>query len=209
MEPLELTPNLILILQGTHNFDFIDSDDIIARYHQVTSSVTLFLGDEPTIIDSGSRFYRDDVKQRISQFIDPLEIKYFIATHYHHDHLDNSDLFKNATRILDHGSVTPDGVMTVHHNPTEIPVPDGIEILATPGHVKNHISAKITLNQTRYICSGDAIRSDILSKEFKPNYVDETYIDSARKIYQNADIIIPGHGDLIDVDPNNLPPLLL
>ncbi|MBU1023310.1 MBL fold metallo-hydrolase, partial [bacterium] len=172
------------------------------------SSVTLYLGDEPTVIDSGSRFYRDEVKQRISQFINPLDITCFIATHYHHDHLDNSDLFKNARRILDHGCVTPEGVMTVYHDPTEIPVPDDIEILATPGHVKNHISAKITVNQTRYICAGDAIRSDILSREFMPDYVDETYIDSARKVYNNADIIIPGHGDLICVDAKKPPPLI-
>lgn len=208
MEPRELAPNLILIMQGTHNFDFIDSDTIIARYHQVTSSVILYLGNEPTIIDSGARFYRDDIFQRISRFIDPLKITCFIASHYHHDHLDNSDLFKNARRILDYGCVTTDGVMTVYQNTSQIPAPDDIEILATPGHVKNHISAKITLNQTRYICSGDAIRSDILSKEFMPDYVNETYIESARKIYENADIIIPGHGDIIYVDTNNLPPLI-
>jgi glyoxylase-like metal-dependent hydrolase (beta-lactamase superfamily II) len=208
MEPIELAPKLILIKQGTHRFDYINSDGVIARYHQVTSSVTLFLGDEPTIIDSGARIFHKEIKERINQYIDPLKIKCFIATHYHHDHIDNTDIFKHARRILDHGCVTPEGVMTVYDDVSKIPAPEGVEIFATPGHVKNHISVKITIDDTRYVCSGDAVRMDVLSGEFKPDYMDEEYIRSARRVFNEADVIIPGHGEIIKVDMNNLPMLI-
>ena len=98
--------------------------------------------------------------------------------------------------------------MTVYDDALKIPAPDGIEIFATPGHVRNHISVKITINDTRYVCSGDAVRMDVLSGEFKPDYMDGEYIKSARKVFENADVIIPGHGEIIKVDRNNLPPLI-
>ena len=122
--PHELAENLILINQGTHNFEFVNGDSVLARYRQVTSSTVLLMGDEPIVIDPGARFFRDLIEKRIRDYVDPLDVKYCIATHYHHDHLDNADLFPKANRILDYGMVTPDGIMTVYKTAAEIPTPD-------------------------------------------------------------------------------------
>jgi glyoxylase-like metal-dependent hydrolase (beta-lactamase superfamily II) len=208
MQPHEIAPGLILVYKGTHNFDPVKSSGVIAEYHKVTSSVVLYLGKNPTVIDSGARVFEDEIRQRIEKYIDPRDVQYFIATHYHHDHIDNSILFRNALRILDYGMVTPSGIMTVYDDPGSIPAPEGVEIFATPGHVKNHISVKITIDGKRYVCAGDAVREDILTLKFRPDYVDSTYLESARKIYREADVIIPGHGDLITVEPGKLPSLL-
>jgi len=209
MEPRELAPGLVLIYQGTHNFTNLNRDGIRHIYRQVTSSVVLYFGTQIVVIDSGARFYRDEIKRRIESFIDPTKVQLFIATHYHHDHLDNSDLFPNADRILDYGRVTPGGVMTSFMNAESIICPDDIEIFGTPGHVKNHISVRITNDGVRYVCAGDAVRHDVLYGHFVPDYVDEEYILSARKVFEKADIIIPGHGEPFPVDHQNLPPLLV
>lgn len=203
--PIELAKNLILIKKGTHNFQFLNDEFILAKYNQVTSSTILYLGDHPVVIDPGARYFRTLIEKRISEYVDPLKVEFCIATHYHHDHLDNAELFPNAIRILDYGMVTPDGVMTVFKSAEMIPVPSGIEVFSTPGHVKNHISVRIQIDGTSYVCSGDAVRDDILNGDFCPDYVDDTYISSAKRVFELADLIIPGHGEIIKVDPNHIP----
>jgi glyoxylase-like metal-dependent hydrolase (beta-lactamase superfamily II) len=205
--PVELAKNLILLKKGTHNFQFLDDDSILARYSQVTASTILYLGDSPVIIDPGARYFRNLIEKRVREYVDPLKIEFCIATHYHHDHLDNADLFPNATRILDYGMVTPDGVMTVYKSAEMIPVPSEIEIFSTPGHVKNHISVRIRVDGINFVCAGDSVRDDILNGDFCPDYVDATYISSAKRVFELADVIIPGHGEIIKVDRNHIPPL--
>jgi glyoxylase-like metal-dependent hydrolase (beta-lactamase superfamily II) len=103
--------------------------------------------------------------------------------------------------------VTPDGVMTVYKSAEMIPGPSGIEIFSTPGHVKNHLSVRIRIDGTNFVCAGDAVRDDILGGDFRPDYVDDTYIASAKRVFEFADVIIPGHGEIIKVDPNHIPTL--
>jgi len=205
MEPWEIAPGLILIKEGIHNFEQVNRDGVRHIYRHVTSSVILYFGIETIVIDSGARIYRDEIKEKIERFIDPAKIKLFIATHYHHDHLDNSDLFPNADRILDYGRVTPDGIMTSYSDASTIHRPPDIEIFATPGHVKNHISVKIVIDGVRYVCAGDAVREDILDGKFKPDYLSDEYWDSVRTVFEKSDVVIPGHGKIFNVDnPENL-----
>lgn len=197
MEPREIASRLILIKQGVHNFELVNRGGIRCVYHKVTSSVVLYLGIEAIVIDSGARSYREEIKSKISQFIDPAKIRLFIATHYHHDHLDNSDLFPNADRILDYGRITPEGIMTLYADASKIDHPPDIEIFDTSGHVKNHISVRVEIDGVRYVCAGDAVRKDILDGNFKPDYVTDEYMRSVERVFREGDIIIPGHGELM------------
>jgi glyoxylase-like metal-dependent hydrolase (beta-lactamase superfamily II) len=208
MEPRELAPNLILIKEGIHNFTAIGQKGIRHVYKHVTSSVILYFGVETIVIDAGSRMYRREIEEKLEKYINPDRLRLFIATHYHHDHIDNSDLFPHADRILDYGRVTPDGIMTSYNDASFIDCPPDIQIFATPGHVKNHIAVKIVIDGIRYVCAGDAIRYDVLNMTHQPDYLTDEYISSARRIFEEADFIIPGHGKPFAVDMDNLPPLI-
>jgi len=79
--------------------------------------------------------------------------------------------------------------------------PCGIEAVPTPGHTPDHVVYFFEVDGVRYCCAGDAVREDNI-KAGAPEYYDDErrrqFLESARMIFENCDVIIPGHFKVID-----------
>ena len=82
---------------------------------------------------------------------------------------------------------------------TDIFLPEGIEIINTPGHTLPHWSIVAKEDGKNIVFSGDAIRPEMLNEDYSPEGQDiPKLIDSAFKICEIADEIVPGHGPNLD-----------
>jgi glyoxylase-like metal-dependent hydrolase (beta-lactamase superfamily II) len=136
--------------------------------------------------------------------LNPRQITKVFLTHLHYDHCGNIEMFPN-TDCYCHAVELSEAISI---NKTRIvPVNDGDRISLntvvkhTPGHTKGHASLICSTDGIRFAVCGDAVinLAWLLSGyrwRFNPD-VDtaEKDINSIRYLLNNADIIIPGHGE--------------
>lgn len=184
-----------ILFYGSHN-DF--EEDGIRYIENITSSVILTEADgENILIDSGSPIYEEKLLSALEEnSIKPEDIDLIIETHLHPDHVGNNHLFKNAKLI--EGNVIIDfknKLYTIYKKNRDVPLSKEIEIINTPGHTLPHFSVIIKKDNKKIVFSGDAINDAMLEDDYSPDGQDiQKTIDSALKICQIADEIIPGHG---------------
>ena len=121
----------------------------------------------------------------------PADIDVVVNTHSHLDHCYNNHLFTNAKVIYGRSVLSPKKWDVV----SAITIP-GINIMETPGHFPDHLSILVKINQT-YIITGDALREDIVRNEALWKTMNDEYTMNAKRIIAVADVIIPGHGRII------------
>jgi len=158
------------------------------------SAVTLIKGEKANIIvDTGNFGFEEEILTNLKkEGLEPKDIDYVILTHTHPDHMLNTYLFKHANLIFNEG-ISIQGIKgTCYTYATKIKVPY-VEIIKTHGHSTNDISVVVRTDKT-YVIAGDAIRYGMLENGFK----NEQEKESARNILEIADVIIPGHGDIIE-----------
>jgi glyoxylase-like metal-dependent hydrolase (beta-lactamase superfamily II) len=176
-----------------------------------SSSVTLIKGSKNIVVDSGG--FANDGKQIIEALkkegLKPEQIDVIIATHYHWDHVSNLNLFKNARLYK---CYTFSSYVDLKDNTSELvdlkdgfKIIDGVEIILTPGHVEHHMSVIVKTNKGNVVIAGDAIGdkkwTDLTRFPEKRFVWDEKkYTESRKKIISIADFIIPGHGDIFEVE---------
>ena len=68
--------------------------------------------------------------------------------------------------------------------------------METPGHFPDHISIFVKSDQS-YVIAGDALREDIVQNEAIWKTMNDEYILNAKRILAVAEVIIPGHGRII------------
>ncbi|MBD3156568.1 MBL fold metallo-hydrolase, partial [Candidatus Peregrinibacteria bacterium] len=169
-----------------------------------TSSVTLIaIKDAIILVDTGTLAYRQQVLDALAHHnIHPSDVTHIINTHFHLDHISNNTLFPNAKQISEHAVFDlKTGKCSIYHDQTLLQkhIPDGIAFFKTPGHFKGHCSVQYTENNTRYVMAGDIIREDIIRGDgFSANGVSPQFYKSMKLIFSKADVIIPGHGRIID-----------
>jgi len=164
----------------------------------ICSSVTLIQGIKNIIVDTGNLGYDEEIIKKLEKHgLIPEQIDYVINTHLHFDHCSNNYLFKNAIRVSADGTWSPDKSCDAYYKPEDIDVPD-VRIISTPGHKEEHISVIVKADKT-YVIAGDAIEEERIRTDFyKDNPKKEQIIDSINKIFEIADVIIPGHGPVIE-----------
>lgn len=172
--------------------------DGIKYLDDITSSVTLLKANGQLIlIDSGSPIYESKLLSALEKnFIKPEDINWLIGTHLHPDHVGNNHLFKNAKIIEGNWIIDfKNKLYTGYKRNLDVPLPKEIEVINTPGHTLPHFSVIVKKDNKNTVFSGDAIRREMLNENYVPESQDiSKMIDSALKICEIADEIIPGHG---------------
>lgn len=173
------------------------------------SSVALLDGE--TIVDTGSLARRPMLVDALETAgVDPSDVSDVLLTHLHFDHVDNVDLFSNATVHVYEPEIARvengefdwatsrsvagllDGRDVVRF--TEGEVLDGIEAVHTPGHVEHHVSFIVEDGST-YGLTGDAVKN---VREFETRnpftiYDDEIGRETLDALAERLDFVVPGH----------------
>lgn len=172
--------------------------------HSLTSSVTLIQDKGINVlIDTGSAAFKDILFKKLQEHsLKPEDVYYICNTHFHLDHTSNDIFFKNAEVFVGRSKLDyKTGVATIYNDASLMKYPCEIQMIHTPGHTFDHTSYLYEENGLRYVCAGDAIREDFIRQKIIPRVHErEKYLESIRTIFDSADIIIPGHGRIIEGD---------
>lgn len=191
---------IIFLFEGTHE-DKGPKGKAINVIASITSSVTLLKGEHIILVDSGHTKFEELLLEKLEENgVKPEDVEYVINTHSHHDHISNNHLFKNAAIVRHLGIWRPDGSIEAYATVEDIDIP-GVRLIETPGHTQDSISVIAESDGKRYVMSGDAIRDDVIRKRdsLPKGYAHtDNYADNAKKIFENADVILPGHGSIIE-----------
>jgi glyoxylase-like metal-dependent hydrolase (beta-lactamase superfamily II) len=191
---------LHILKLGIHNNMYPNKEEklIDLTIDPICGAVVLIKGKENVLVDTGYFPFKEEIIEGLDkQGLKPEDIDYVINTHSHFDHCSNNYLFSNAKIIC--GASIWDGKACINYkNPEDIMI-DGLKIITTPGHRQEHLSVIVKVDDKNYVISGDAIEEKkIVERKYdkKPNKGE--IFNSIKKILEIADVIIPGHGPLIE-----------
>lgn len=193
---MKITPLLV----GTHQMkDTPEGVDIFDH----CSSVTLLQSDgKNMLVDTGSRGKMPDIKKKLAENgLNPEDIHYVVLTHFHLDHAYNAPFFVNA-RVIGWIHEWKTGSTFRFADIEKMEFMKGVKIIRTPGHAEEHLSVIATRDDgKKVIMAGDAINKKYAdTREIHAMCYDkELYKQSAEKILEMADIVIPGHGEMFKV----------
>ncbi|WBW99102.1 MBL fold metallo-hydrolase [Oceanirhabdus sp. W0125-5] len=153
--------------------------------------VLVVYGDKATLVDLG---YNEAEGLRIKEFIEKekLTLENIIVTHLHGDHTGNYGKFK-----------VDDGHFFTPRNTTDGQIIEmgeaKLKIVKTPGHADD-LHDSVELTNENLLIAGDVVVTNVGSNlKFGGSY--HTLIETLEKIKNNNyDLIIPGHGDIIDAE---------
>ena len=182
---------VIVLKEGTHGAVASGIAGVVDSVYPICSAVVLIKGERNVIVDPGNFGYEDEILGQLDRNrLQPQDIGYVINTHEHYDHISNNYLFRHA-QIIAFGCIWHGQRVDEYANLDRIQIP-GIRLIDAPGHTPSHIAVVVEGKPT-YVIAGDAIRHDMLEK----GCVNSRERESARKILGIADVVIPGHGPLI------------
>lgn len=190
-----------LLLEGKHKNVYFDDYYCI---EELTSSVTLIRFKEYNIlVDTGTLMYRDQLIKSLSdEGLYPKDITHIFNTHFHLDHISNNTVFYNAKQVSEHAIFDlKTGKCDIYNDKQLLKnrIPEEIEFFPTPGHFRGHCSVLYNYENKNYVIAGDIVREDIIRGEgFSANGVSQELYESMKLIFEKADVIIPGHGRIIE-----------
>ncbi|NIM47010.1 MAG: MBL fold metallo-hydrolase [Candidatus Aenigmarchaeota archaeon] len=133
------------------------------------------------------------------------DIDYVFLTHNHPDHALLAGIFENA-KVVDELYIYDNGIITEHGG--LIPDTD-LKIIRTPGHMEEHCSLVVPIQQETFVVAGDVFwwlenekqEININKPDNDPEHMDiQKLIASRKKVLEIADYIIPGHGKIFKVN---------
>lgn len=194
---------VILLKQGVHT-DLGPQGDpkVFNKISEICGAVILLKAENPDeenmIIDTGNLGYEGEILASLEkEGVKPEDIAYVVITHSHGDHVSNNYLFKNAARVAGISISYPDKSLVAYNDIDLIKIP-GIKRIKTPGHLPAHLSVIVESEGKTYVIAGDAIQEEYIKKGLFGVPTNQDYVNSARKIVDIADVIIPGHGRIIE-----------
>ncbi len=129
------------------------------------------------------------------QGLEIKDINYVCITHSHMDHYRNIGMFPNA-KALDYWGIWVEDTI----DDWDAKFTDDIEIIKTPGHDRTGISLLVKTEK-----GAVAVVGDVFWKKDEPK--DDIYASDKEKLEQSRKLvkekskfIIPGHGDIYEVD---------
>lgn len=197
-----MTPEVHLLLQGEHDHDTPCCAGMSMVIEPLTSSVTLIRGESITLVDAGSPPYADRLLHNLrEQGLSPGDVEYLLLTHLHLDHTQNSVLFRNA-KIISEPNVQLVGMSRCEVFEQPIEHPDWT-IFSTNGHMPMHFSVFVDGTwrgeKQNIVVAGDAVRKDlVVSGYYNSDRAKPGERDSARRIFERAEVILPGHFEPIE-----------
>ncbi len=136
----------------------------------------------------------------------PGAIDQVFLTHFHGDHRYGLDLFSGKPWLMAEAGLADwrqrspqDGELIDRFLPAEAHLPEGVELVFTPGHTAAHYSLRVNTKWGQLIVAADAAMTEDFfeAEEGYHNSVDFSQAtETIRKIKPMADLIIPGHGNM-------------
>ncbi len=164
-----------------------------------SSSTLVKCPDHWIVVDTSTPDNRSQIGRALAELgIRPEEVDMVINTHSHFDHTGNNDLFPQALKLIHEDEGLSSGFKKVG----EGELCPHVVILHTPGHTPGSLSVLVKAER-RYVIAGDALPTKENYEKWVPpglNYDPEIALASMRKIVENADIIVPGHGRPFEID---------
>lgn len=189
---------IAVLFEGLHTNHYFDG---FYEVDPLTSSVTLIQSKRKNIlIDTGTPKFFPLLKEKLVEYgLTPKDIHYIFNTHFHLDHTGCDAFFPNAEVRIGRSSLDyKTGRARIYTDEQRIEYPAGVKMLFTPGHTVDHASYLYKESGVQYICAGDAVREDIIRRQRIPRiHLPEKFVSSMKMIFEKADIIIPGHGRVI------------
>jgi glyoxylase-like metal-dependent hydrolase (beta-lactamase superfamily II) len=173
---------------------------------KASSTVTLIKSDKKIIVDTGS--FQDEKKiidALAEEGLKPENIDIVVLTHLHIDHSRNTNIFSNAVLYVKHSDVGTkwdiNDITVLGIELENLEIAKDVKIILTPGHFPFHLSVVVKAKDEIVVVAGDAVaKKENLGKIPYPQWNNEEYLKSQKKILEIADWIIPGHGKMFRVD---------
>ncbi len=194
---------VIVLFEGIH--DHVGpkpGTKVVDQVIKIRSSSILLKGEKTILVDSSHFKFEKELLDALKQNgVEPEDVDYLINTHTHRDHISNNHLFKNAAPLIHHlGIWYPDGRIEAYEKSADMDIP-GIKLMETPGHTADSISVIVESKGKTFVLCGDAVREDVIRRFTPVGYATRPeYKDSAKMIFKIADVIVPGHGQVIKED---------
>lgn len=193
---MKITP----LLTGTHAMK--ETPEGVDIYDH-SSAVTLLQSEgKNMLVDTGSRGKFPIIREKLATMgLRPEDIHFVVLTHFHLDHAYNTPFFPDAHVI---GWIHEwKACATFRFADIEkMKFIKGVKIIRTLGHAEEHLSVIATRDDgKKVVMAGDAINKKYTEtgEIHAMCYDKELYKQSAGKIMEIADVIIPGHGEIIEL----------
>ncbi len=190
MTPIEV----IQLVEGTIRKEM----GVIMEAH---SSVSLIhCEDMNIIVDTSTREYREKILESLrDRGLTPEDIDVVVCTHLHSDHTSNNDLFPDAQWMANSEEIPPKQYEVILD---DLELCGGVELVHLPGHSRGSMAVFVEAEK-RYVIAGDVLPTrDNYEKWIPPglNYDPKTALKSMERIVGFADVVVPGHGPLFEID---------
>lgn len=203
-------------------FELLDGVPAVAdQGHLGFSAVQLIEGEDRdgqtrrVIIDSshnGRRLHLVDALDKLG--LTPLDVDYLVSTHAHWDHMQNHDLFLNATHLIHpderryaHAPAVDDwatpswtGYVLEQLETEEVgdghEVLPGVTIVDLNGHTIGSIGVAVETDEGLAVVAGDALHvASVATTEINPLvfWDERAATEAVRRVKQMADVIYPAH----------------
>ncbi|MBI5151865.1 MAG: MBL fold metallo-hydrolase [Candidatus Pacebacteria bacterium] len=169
-------------------------------------SITLLLSHKRCLVDLGIPQDKDLILSSLQKHaLKPKDIDVVVLTHSDVDHIGNMNLFPDAVFIG--GSDVIQGDLFREFFKEKYVIDENISVIHTPGHDNRSISVLVRTDKGVVACTGDLFEreNDWLDSEKAETWEvwsqnKELQMKSRSMIWQIADYIVPGHGDIFKVD---------
>ncbi len=169
-------------------------------------TITLIKSHKNCLVDLGNASDKDLIIKQLKTYnLTPKEIHTIILSHSDVDHIGNMNLFPDAVFVGGNDVYQGDNFMEFFKE--KYVIDENISVIHTPGHDNRCISVLVKSEKGLVAVTGDLFEYDKdwvtvdTSQSWEPWSQDKKLQALSRvKIWQLADYIVPGHGDMFKVD---------
>jgi glyoxylase-like metal-dependent hydrolase (beta-lactamase superfamily II) len=169
--------------------------------------VLLQVGEHRVLVDPSP--YPEELEEMLfaRTGLRPGQVDQVFITHFHGDHRFGLDLFSGQSWVMASTALTewrersPEDIGAISRFlPAEEHLVAGLRLFPSPGHTPGHCSLQAETRWGSLIITGDAVMTQEYfdAEEGYSNSVDFAQAaDTIRTIKRSAQLVIPGHGNLI------------
>lgn len=177
-------------------------------FQRACGTITLIKSTKNCLVDLGNAQDKElIIKQLRANNLTPKDIHTVILSHSDVDHIGNMNLFPDAVFVGGNDVYQAD--MFKEFFKEKYVIDENISVIHTPGHDNRCISILVKTEKGVVAITGDLFEYDKdwvtvdTSQAWEPWSQDKKQQSQSRsKIWQLADFIVPGHGDIFKVDKN-------
>jgi len=165
-------------------------------------TISLVISNENIIVDTGLPKDKTTILDALVQFgLAAKDIAYIICTHGDADHISNNNLFPKAKLIV--GFDIYDGDIARFFQ-NSLKIDSNVTVVSMTGHDDRSIGVYVTTDVGLIAITGDLFEYEGDYKDIS-NWVafskePKQHIRNRAKVWEMADYIVPGHGNIFKID---------